>query len=113
MQAECIYPAFDNQTATHYVPGLVPDFDETNDKLKGLTIPGSNKYVFRYPGHEFVAPASVQTEVPKAALASQSAEPAKTDKRRNAMTPERKAQLAKSLAAGRAAKKARLEAAAA
>lgn len=107
MQAECIYAAFDNQTSTYYVPGLVPDFDETNEKLNALTIPGSKKYVFKYPGHE-----TVQSDAPKVAIASQPAEP-KVDKRKKTMTPEQKAKLVKAQAAGRAAKKARLEAAAA
>lgn len=118
LQAECIYPAFDNQTSRPYFPGPVSDYDADNEKLNSLTTPGG-MWVFQYPGHEGKAskpelvqkPAAAQ-EVPKETAKSVAPE-ASIDNRKKPMSPERKAQLADSLAKGRAAKKARLESAAA
>lgn len=106
MQAECIYPAFDNQTSVHYAPGLVVDFDVDNEKLNSLTVPGSPKYVFKYPGHETVAggvkPASIAVPV------SAEPEPAAKLKKGKPMSEAVKAKIRATRAAKLAARQARL-----
>lgn len=97
MNAECIYPAFDNQTATSYSPGVVADFDETNEKLNSLTAPSGN-WIFQYPGHEGGPKKPVKTVEAKI---EEVAKPASKLKGRP-MSAEHKAKMAE----GRARKKA-------
>ena len=121
--AKCILFAWDG--AYRYEPGKgsLPDglfeIDSNNEVLNRMTTP-RGEYVFQYPGHEGKAPvkpetvnASVGAIAPIKEIVEAKAETVKTDKRKVPMTAARKAQLAVALAKGRAAKKAKLEAAAA
>jgi hypothetical protein len=63
MEVTCIFEAWDSTNARHYVPGLVPDFDESNERLNELIVPGSKKYVFQYPGHQGVPDGPAKAEV--------------------------------------------------
>lgn len=107
MQAQCIYHAFDNQTSTHYSPGLVTDFDETNEKLKALTIPGTTKYVFQYPGHTLVSDSPL-VESPVESPAKLPAERPKPDGRSKHKSRATIAAMLKKRAENKAAKFARL-----
>ena len=120
--AKCILFAWDG--AYRYEPGKgsLPDglfeIDSDNEVLNRMTTP-RGEYVFQYSGHEGRAPkpetvnASVGATATIKEIVEAKAETVKTDKRKVPMTAARKAQLAVALAKGRAAKKAKLEAAAA
>lgn len=123
VHAKCLAFAWDSQASKAYNPdaGPLPDglYEiDTDSQLATLkTIRGD--WLFQYPGHEGRAPKPGDEPVVAVATATikevveAKAEAVKVDKRKVPMTAERKAQLAVALAKGRAAKKARLEAAAA
>ena len=117
--AKCLAFAWDSQASKAYNPnaGPLPDGHyeiDTDSQLATLkTIRGD--WLFQYPGHEGRAPKSGDVPVVATATIKEivEAKPVTTDKRKVPMTAERKAQLAVALAKGRAAKKAKLELAAA
>jgi hypothetical protein len=121
VHAKCLAFAWDSLASKAYNPdaGPLPDglYEiDTDSQLATLkTIRGD--WLFQYPGHEGRAPKPGDKPVAATAtikeVVAAKAEAVKTDKRKVPMTAERKAQLAVALAKGRAAKKARLEAAAA
>ena len=117
--AKCLAFAWDSLAKKAYNPdaGPLPDglYEiDTDSQLATLkTLRGD--WQFQYPGHEGRAPKSGDVPVVATATIKEivEAKPVTTDKRKVPMTAERKAQLAAALAKGCAAKKARLEAAAA
>jgi hypothetical protein len=126
VHAKCLAFAWDSQASKAYNPdaGPLPDglYEiDTDSQLATLkTLRGD--WLFQYPGHEGRAPKPEDPkpeDKPVTAMATATikevveAKAVKPDKRKVPMTAERKAQLAVALAKGRAAKKARLEAAAA
>ena len=119
VHAKCLAFAWDSQASKAYNPdaGPLPDglYEiDTDSQLATLkTIRGD--WIFQYPGHEGRAPKPEDNPVVATATIKEVVE-AKVDRRKGKkgpMTAERKVQLAAALAKGRAAKKARLEAAAA
>ena len=115
VHAKCLAFAWDSQASKAYNPdaGPLPDglYEiDTDSQLATLkTLRGD--WLFQYPGH-----VGKPEDKPVAAVATATIKEvveAKPDKRKVPMTTERKAQLAAALAKGRAAKKARLELAAA
>jgi hypothetical protein len=120
VHAKCLAFAWDSQASKAYNPdaGPLPDglYEiDTDSQLATLkTLRGD--WLFQYPGHvgkpEDKPVAAVATATIKEVVEAK-AEAVKVDKRKVPMTAERKAQLAVALAKGRAAKKARLELAAA
>jgi hypothetical protein len=121
VHAKCLAFAWDSQASKAYNPdaGPLPDglYEiDTDSQLATLkTLRGD--WLFQYPGHEGRAPKPGDEPVVAVATATVKeiveAKAVKPDKRKVPMTAERKAQLAVALAKGRAAKKARLELAAA
>ena len=119
--AKCLAFAWDSQASKAYYPNAGPLPDglyeiDTDSQLATLkTIRGD--WLFQYPGHEGRAPKPGDVPVVATAtikeIVEAKAETVKADKRKVPMTAERKAQLAAALAKGRAAKKAKLELAAA
>ena len=119
VHAKCLAFAWDSLASKAYNPdaGPLPDglYEiDTDSQLATLkTLRGD--WLFQYPGHEGRAPKPGDEPVVATATVKEVVEP-KIDKRKlkkGPMSEERKAQLAAALAKGRAAKKARLEAAAA
>ena len=120
VHAKCLAFAWDSLAGKAYNPdaGPLPDglYEiDTDSQLATLkTLRGD--WLFQYPGHvgkpEDKPVAAVATATIKEVVEAK-AEEVKVDKRKVPMTAERKAQLAVALAKGRAAKKARLELAAA
>jgi hypothetical protein len=119
--AKCLAFAWDSQASKAYSPdaGPLPDglYEiDTESQLATLTKLRGD-WLFQYPGHEGRAPKPGDKPVEAVATATikevVEAKAVKTDKRKVPMTAARKAQLAAALAKGRAAKKARLELAAA
>jgi hypothetical protein len=110
VHAKCLAFAWDSLASKAYNPdaGPLPDglYEiDTDSQLATLTTIRGD-WLFQYPGHEGRAPKPGDKPVEAVATATikEVVEP---------MTAERKAQLAAALAKGRAAKKARLELAAA
>jgi hypothetical protein len=118
VHAKCLAFAWDSLASKAYNPdaGPLPDglYEiDTDSQLATLTTIRGD-WLFQYPGHEGRAPKPGDKPVEAVATATiKEVVEAKPDKRKVPMTAERKAQLAAALAKGRAAKKARLELAAA
>jgi hypothetical protein len=119
VHAKCLAFAWDSQASKSYNPdaGPLPDglYEiDTDSQLATLTTL-RGEWLFQYPGHEGKVPKPEDEPVVATATIKEivEAKPVKPDKRKVPMTAERKAQLAVALAKGRAAKKARLELAAA
>jgi hypothetical protein len=123
VHAKCLSFAWDSITATAYYPNAGPlpgglyEIDSESQLATLTTIRG--EWLFQYPGHEGKVTKPEDEPVEAVATATikeiveTKAATVKPDKRKGTMTAERKAQLTAALARGRAAKKARLEAAAA
>lgn len=114
VQAECLIRAWDSNEAVMYEPGMGPlpgglyEIDTDNVALTSLIAVGG-KWVFQYEGHTG-GPGKTRP-----AVAVQPAVEAKPVDRRKIkkgpMSAEQKAKLKEAMAAARAAKRARLEAA--
>jgi hypothetical protein len=108
MQVQCIFEAWDSKNARHYLPGVVPDFDENNEDLTSLLVPGGAKYVFQYPGHEVPSPKVKQaTPITQNTAVAEPVEPAK--KKGKPMSAEHKKKLIEARARKKAEREARLQ----
>lgn len=115
VKAECLVKSWDSAEAFMFEPGGGPlpgglyEIDTANTALTSMLTVGG-KWVFQYDGHRGYPG---RQEIAEAKEGRKKPPAVTKDKRKGAMSPERKEKLRLALAAAREAKKAKLEAAAA